>query len=140
MEAKRLLLPEADPASMRVLIIGSESFHASLGGLCRQAGWETTVEPDRAAAILVEPDLVRRLNDSAERTVALVFRARQFARAHELSPRQTRLVELGALGLVGKEMAERMQISPNTVKYHIRAVLRKTHMQSMSAIARLLAW
>ena len=89
-------VPQSDrnPRSMCVLIIGSESYRLSLTMACKQAGWEVSAEPGRANAILLDPTLVRWANEPAERIVALVIRARQFAQANRLSPRQTWLVAL----------------------------------------------
>lgn len=47
-----------------------------------------------------------------------------------LSPQQNRVLECRAKGLSYKETAEKLSISINTVKFHLRAILLRTSAHS----------
>ena len=51
---------------------------------------------------------------------------RQFAARYELSQRETDLLRLIISGSTNKEIAEKLYISENTVKFHVRNLLHKT--------------
>jgi two-component system, NarL family, nitrate/nitrite response regulator NarL len=48
----------------------------------------------------------------------------------ELTPREVEVLQLLAEGLPNKIIAQRLKISPNTVKFHINAILNKLSAQS----------
>ncbi|NPA91339.1 MAG: response regulator transcription factor [Chloroflexi bacterium] len=47
-----------------------------------------------------------------------------------LTPRERQVLELVALGLTNREIAERLVISENTVRTHLRRILHKLHVRS----------
>ncbi len=54
-----------------------------------------------------------------------------------LSQRETEVLGLVSLGLVNKEVADRLGITENTVKYHMKNILGKLHLQNRSQVV---AW
>lgn len=54
-----------------------------------------------------------------------------------LSSREQDILGLVAQGLTNKEVAERLYISENTVKYHMKNILDKLHLQNR---AQVIAW
>ncbi|MBI2830424.1 MAG: response regulator transcription factor [Chloroflexi bacterium] len=52
-----------------------------------------------------------------------------------LSPRETEILELVAQGLTDKEIAEKLFISLNTAKTHLKSILAKLHLKSRSQVA-----
>ena len=54
-----------------------------------------------------------------------------------LSVREQEVLDLVAQGLTNKEAAERLYISDNTVKYHMKNILDKLHLQNR---AQVIAW
>ncbi len=58
----------------------------------------------------------------------------QMTEEFNLTPRERETVELLALGLTSKEIANRMRISPNTVKAFLRLVMIKTGVSTRSGI------
>jgi DNA-binding CsgD family transcriptional regulator len=57
----------------------------------------------------------------------------------KLTPREKQVAALACLGYTNQEMAERMVISGNTVKTHVRHVLRKFNVTSKSELGQVLA-
>jgi DNA-binding CsgD family transcriptional regulator len=57
----------------------------------------------------------------------------------ELTPREKQAAALACLGYTNLEIAERMVISSNTVKTHLRHVLRKFSVNSKSQLREVLA-
>ena len=57
----------------------------------------------------------------------------------KLTPRKRQVAALACLGYTNYEMAERMVISSNTVKTHVRHVLRKFNVTSKSELRQVLA-
>lgn len=55
----------------------------------------------------------------------------------ELTPREQELTSLVAQGLANKEIADRLNLSVQTVKNHVHSILRKTQSKSRSALVRL---
>jgi DNA-binding NarL/FixJ family response regulator len=53
-----------------------------------------------------------------------------------LTPREQELGSLVAKGLANKEIAERLNLSVQTVKNHVHSILRKAQVKSRSALAR----
>lgn len=54
-----------------------------------------------------------------------------------LSPREREVLDLVSQGLTNKEVAERLYISENTVKYHMKNILDKLHLRNRSQV---IAW
>lgn len=60
--------------------------------------------------------------------------ASRVARRYNLTTREQKTVELLMKGLTSKEIASRMQVSPNTVKSHLRMVMIKMRVSTRSGI------
>ncbi len=56
-----------------------------------------------------------------------------------LSPREREVLELVAEGRTNKEIAERLFVSPNTVKTHVTSLLTKLHADSRVQLAAIAA-
>jgi DNA-binding NarL/FixJ family response regulator len=54
-----------------------------------------------------------------------------------LSPREREVLDQVSQGLTNKEVAERLYISENTVKYHMKNILDKLHLRNRSQV---IAW
>jgi DNA-binding CsgD family transcriptional regulator len=112
---------------------------------------------ERGQTLTFEADirLVRALHDLAERDerseaevaadlLNYALNQRQQAeesltRWQELSPRERDIAALACLGLTNRQIAARLFISPETVKTHMRNLLRKFRARSKSELRRLLA-
>ena len=55
---------------------------------------------------------------------------RQAQRAQSLTPREIELLRLVAQGMSNKAIAQRLSVSENTVKYHLRNILHKLDVQN----------
>ena len=102
--------------------------------------------PRAQLALLIEGELLTRLNELAvadQRPVDEVVRellhqavteryaaARNFQPWEHLTPREKQAAALACLGYTNDEIAELMVISKNTVKTHMRHVLRKFDVRS----------
>ena len=68
---------------------------------------------------------------------------RQIDRAHRswdaLSPREKQVAALVCTGLTGRQIAAKLVVSPETVKTHVRHILRKFNLSSRRELCRLLA-
>lgn len=95
-----LMLRDSSPAAL------ARALHAVCGGLI-------VLDPAIAPALIALSDTAV-LEDSAEK----------------LTPREYEVLQLMAEGLPNKLIAQRLQISPNTVKFHINAILSKLEVQS----------
>jgi len=134
LEAIRILTFSVRPGSPRPLkvilakrarsIIGrcrrsprSDSFKEFVSGrrryLCRviDLPWPPGSPSQHPVALLLERKAPRRGDVS------------RVARRYNLTPREQKTVELLMKGLTSKEIASRMQVSPNTVNSHIRVVM-----------------
>ena len=54
-----------------------------------------------------------------------------------LSPREREVLDLVSRALTNKEVAEKLYVSENTVKYHMKNILDKLHLQNRSQV---IAW
>ena len=72
--------------------------------------------------------------EAAERYAAV----ENFEPWQELTPREKQAAALACLGYTNLEIAERMVISRNTVKTHLRSVLRKFNVNSKSQLREVL--
>jgi DNA-binding CsgD family transcriptional regulator len=102
-----------------------------------------------------ESDLVNTLEDLAEREQRseeeIVADLLSFALAQhdaveaymhrwqELSPREQQVAALTCLNYTNRQMAQRLQISPETVKTHVRNMLRKFGLRSKNQLRKALA-
>lgn len=88
------------------------------GMLLRNADPETIVHALTAVEgglVVIDPDLAEALPALREPAPSL----------DELTPREEEVLELLAEGLPNKLIADRLQISENTVKFHVSAILSK---------------
>ena len=64
-------------------------------------------------------------------------------RAHRswdaLSPREKQVAALVCAGLTGRQIAARLVVSPETIKTHVRHILRKFNLSSRRELCRMLA-
>ena len=82
------------------------------------------------------------LNQNAPRVVLLMERSShnkvehidKISRQYDLTGRERQAISLLCHGLTSKEIAERMSISPNTVKVFLRLVMLKMNVSTRSAI------
>lgn len=65
-------------------------------------------------------------------------RLRMAAMVYGLSPAQHRVAALVADGLTLNEIAERMEITPNTARTHLSRIFEKTGVRNQSALVRIL--
>lgn len=56
-------------------------------------------------------------------------------RSDNLSDRETEILALVGLGFTNKTIADRVGVSENTVKYHVKNILQKLHMNSRAKAA-----
>jgi len=101
---------------------------------------------DGAADFLQKPFKDQQLLDAVERAVCLSL-VRQEANRRciqardqlsRLSPRETEVARLLALGLSNKEIARELAISDNTVHVHRQHIMEKTATGSAAELARLI--
>lgn len=95
-----LMLRDSNPAAL------ARALSAVCGGLI-------VIDLPIAPALIVTSDAIS-IDDPAEK----------------LTPREYEVLQLLAEGLPNKLIAQRLQISPNTVKFHINAILSKLEVQS----------
>lgn len=95
-----LMLRDSNPAAL------ARALHAVCGGLI-------VLDPPIAPVLIAVSDAISD-EDPAEK----------------LTPREYEVLQLMAEGLPNKLIAQRLQISPNTVKFHINAILSKLEVQS----------
>ena len=80
--------------------------------------WPDTNSSEASLALLLE----RRHNAHLD--------IREICRKHHLTPREAQAVELLLQGLANKEIADRMNISIDTVRSYVRTVYEKLHVHS----------
>lgn len=84
-------------------------------------------QPDEMILILLNQAVKnRRLKDRAHRSW------------DALSPREKQVAALVCVGLTGRQIAARLVVSPETVKTHVRHILRKFNLSSRRELCRLL--
>jgi DNA-binding CsgD family transcriptional regulator len=93
-------------------------------------------ERDRAALELVRPHLARIHEHTALRAQAGTTVLED---AHGLTTRETEILELVACGLTNAAIAERLWISPGTVKKHLEHIYAKLGVRTRTAAARAFA-
>jgi DNA-binding NarL/FixJ family response regulator len=70
------------------------------------------------------------------RKVVGSFRHAPLAESDQLTPQETRILHLSADGLKAKEIADKLSISVDTVRKHIRNVYEKLHVQNRVEMMR----
>ncbi len=88
------------------------------------------LNPAKKDAVAQLPSLVLLLERNSNGTITM----REIAQRYGLTPREQETVGLLLEGLTSKEIAERMLISPNTVKAFIRLVMVKMNVTTRSGI------
>jgi len=85
-------------------------------------------QPDEMILILLDQAVKdRRLKDRAHRSW------------DALSPREKQVAALVCTGLTGRQIAASLVVSPETIKTHVRHILRKFNLSSRRELCRLLA-
>lgn len=102
-------------------------------------------EPLRAALATYQRlgaswDLARAARTARQRGVPVPGRYRGGPRGYggELSPRERQVAELAADGRSNKEIAAELFLSPDTVKKHLQAVMRKLDVRTRAGLSRRL--
>src|SRR5687767_6811798 len=112
---------------MRVVLIGSPPERARLrrelrGSLVEIAGEAETVAEARTAATSADAYLVARSNGLIQRDSDRIIDGVDDADAEALTPRELEVLALLAEGLPNKIIARRLDISDQTVKFHVAAI------------------
>lgn len=116
------LLPDADYGSAAVAALGESNAYALL---LRDSTPETIAMALTAimhGLIVIDPTLARVMISADASSLE--------AQPETLTPREIQVLQLVAEGLPNKIIAQRLKISPNTVKFHINAILSKLNAQS----------
>lgn len=118
-----LLLPDADSAGTLTATL-QES--AAYGLLLRDTSAEqlaSAVQTVQSGLIVIAPEMAALLvPESPEQSPPPLL--------ENLTPRESEVLQLLAEGLANKAIALRLSISPNTVKFHVNAILSKLDAQS----------
>ena len=59
----------------------------------------------------------------------------EYAPAEALSPREMQVVNLVVDGLTNGAIGARLSVSRNTVKYHLKCIMQKLHLQNRAQVA-----
>jgi DNA-binding NarL/FixJ family response regulator len=113
--ASGYLLKDIDPARLPLALRGVLDGEAAL--------------PRRLVSLLIEEFRERR----RRRRIPLVGR-----RSVELTDREWEVLDLMRLGLTTEQIAERLFITPVTVRTHVSAILKKLHVANRDEAVRLL--
>jgi DNA-binding CsgD family transcriptional regulator len=124
----------------------AQSREQAAGCLFEVAEGQRAAEVLRAAVVTYERlgarwDLDRAAGLARTHDVGLPARHRGGTRGYgaRLSPREQEVAELAGVGQTNKEIAEKLYVSPSTVKKHLTAAMRKLHVSSRTALAHRLA-
>jgi DNA-binding CsgD family transcriptional regulator len=117
------------------LEIGLGSSRAHTYCVCLDRGKGDYSLRDRAVLELVRPHLTRIREHAELRRAAGATHADE---AHGLTARETEILELVECGLTNAGIAERLWISPGTVKKHLDNIYAKLGVRSRTAAARAL--
>jgi FixJ family two-component response regulator len=101
---------------------------------------------DGAVDFLVKPVGESELLDAINRALTRAAQARERRRAQtesaarvaRLTPRERQVIELVALGLLNKQIADQLRITEDTVKIHRGHAMRKLEVDSVPSLIRLL--
>lgn len=119
-------------------LVGAEYDSASLGdfkSIVRTAFWYSIIPAILIslivsyilAMIFADPRPFLRASSEAARTqLARSLKGEKDEVWDSLTPREMEIAELASEGLQNKEMAERLFLSPETVKQHLKSISRKT--------------
>lgn len=113
------LLPDADEATT-VLASGVQ------GLLARSVGGRRLLAAARAVAlglVVLDPDFTTAMLDVSQPGETAVL-------SDPLTAREAEVLQLLAEGLTNKAIANRLEISDHTVKFHVNAIMSKLHAQS----------
>lgn len=81
------------------------------------------------------PNLARKLLGEFARTTPDPTPAPETARAQTLTERERRVLDLLVQGITSnRELAARLVVSENTIKYHLRNILDKLHLQNRAQV------
>ena len=118
------LLPDSDNASAILNVL--KATEGGYGLLLRDSAADLLGESISAALaglVVVEPDLIPALTPTTGGELPQ-------PPAEALTPRELDVLDLLAQGLTNKAIGQSLGISPNTVKFHINAILGKLNAQS----------
>jgi len=119
-----VLLPDAD--SITPILGVLKAGDAGYGLLLRDSAADLladTVAAATAGLAAIEPALLDALTPETGGEIPL-------PPTEDLTPRETDVLDLLARGLTNKAIGQRLEISPNTVKFHVNAILAKLDAQS----------
>jgi DNA-binding NarL/FixJ family response regulator len=121
---------------MRVILTGSEAARTRLRSELTDAGIEIVAEFDTVAQARSAP--IR----AAAIIIAQESGAQEIGEGDEwieqrLTPREIEVLELLAEGLPNKSIADRLGISPQTVKFHVSSISSKLGAVNRTDIVRL---
>jgi two-component system, NarL family, nitrate/nitrite response regulator NarL len=143
-------LAESDPAVRTVILTVSRDGDEMLAAI--RAGADGFLTKDQAPERLVsviqgvvagEAALSRRMVGHLVRDVRAGQRrisiASRLPHRERLTPRQLEVLQLIAAGNTTSEMAEQLSLSPETVRWHVKSILRKLHARTRAEAAAVLA-
>lgn len=143
--ATRLLTAEAPQVKVVILTVSDDERDlleavksGALGYLLKDLEADEFFEALDAVArgeSVIPPRLARRLWAEFGATPEMTPTARK---AH-LTEREREVLRLVAAGHTNREIAERLTISENTVKFHMRGILEKLHLRNRTEVARWVA-
>jgi DNA-binding NarL/FixJ family response regulator len=110
-------LPALAEAGAYGLLLQNSDSAVLAGALTAVAGGLVIFDPEIVSAVLTTPAGIR------DSDILL-------PPSDDLTPRELDVLYLLARGLPNKSIAQRLEISPNTVKFHVNAILSKLNAQS----------
>lgn len=134
------LLPETSIVILTVSSLEEHLFEAiqaaAVGYLTKDIPPEGLVRVIRGVA-QGEAPLSRAMTSKILKYFRDTSAARSGKSKHELTPRETNILELLSQGTTDREIAETLFISEHTVKKHVQNILRKLHVSNRTAAASL---
>jgi two-component system nitrate/nitrite response regulator NarL len=120
------LLPDAQSAT---IVMHTLALAAAYAILLREGELDlitAAVEAVAAGLVVMDPTLVMSLLPVNENVAPLD----DYVDASALTPREDEVLRLLARGMTNRAIAHALEISPNTVKFHVNAILSKLNAQS----------
>ena len=120
------LLPDAQSAA---IVMNTLSLASAYALLLREGELDlitAAVEAVAAGLVVMDPTLIPHLIPVDENASPLD----DYDQANALTPREDEVLRLLARGLTNRAIAQALEISPNTVKFHVNAILSKLNAQS----------